>query len=237
MTLSPERPPLAWHEERAQRGILEFAEELRVIRDERLYPNAARATGSGADDEKPWAVYCRGRWNMTGRHVNKIILAAPVIARQMERGHPVASLHGGVWAATIVATLDVAVQDAILDSSTTGNDVAAKAKAVRKVAKAGLSVDAQIAAAEAIAATPPKKKKPKVKASRFVELLGPALHHVQVAADYAQTTELDAMENDWGWDWLDRIERHVERLRDKMYRPLNVRDVDAEAAVFLGGDR
>ncbi len=114
---------LAEREARAQRGIVAFAEELRAIRDERLYPNAKQ--------KDAWKDYCKSRWSMSKQYIDGVIRAAPVLKRA--EGN-----HGflPVTYAAAVATLPEEVQDAILGDNPAARkrpDVIAKAKAARAV--------------------------------------------------------------------------------------------------------
>jgi hypothetical protein len=218
---------LARHEERAQRGILEFADEMTLIRDQNLYPNANGTT----DGDPAWKAYCQERWGMGHKYVNDVIIAAPVIRRRDETAADGRRLS--VSAARRVATLDVEVQNAILDETTDRDEVQTKATAAKNAVKAGLPVEAQIEAAQAIP-TKPKAKKRKAQKSRFIKLLGPAWTHLQDSAIYVQTNTLSEMENDWGWVVLERMKLELERIQDQLHRPITVRDVDAEAAFLLG---
>ena len=95
-----------------ENGILAFADGAQIIREGKLYPNA----NSQTDGDPAWAVYCKSRWGMSGAVVNDLIRAAPVLRR---RGETVAAGNRlSVGAARRVASLDEAVQDAILDATT-----------------------------------------------------------------------------------------------------------------------
>lgn len=113
---------LALCEELAQGGIIQFAEQMQRIRDERLYPNA----GEHGDD--PWATYCRERWSLSKSQVDGTIRALPVLRRiSVDDVHRIP-----VSAAASVATLPESVQDAILAETTNRDEVKQKAKAARR---------------------------------------------------------------------------------------------------------
>jgi hypothetical protein len=114
---------LALREQRAREGIIQFAEEMQAIRDERLYPRAGETDA--------WSTYCKEQWGMSQNTVAHTIQALPVLKRLSCDGGATVS----VSAATAVATLPEAVQDAILDKTTKRDEVKARAKAVRKVEK------------------------------------------------------------------------------------------------------
>lgn len=228
---------LARHEARAQHGIIEFAEEMTIIRDGNLYPNAGETNGGKLE---PWATYCKERWGMGKDAVDKIIRARSVLERRSRSAAPRATT---ISAAAEVATLPDEVQDEILDNAEKRDDVRAKAKAARKVAETaeqnGLSedetVEAQIAAANAVKAKPKKAKKSK-KHSKFTSNLEQAYYFLEQAADIAQGETLSDVENDYGWNRVAKIEYELGRLREKLYRPEVVKDADDEFAELLSGE-
>lgn len=224
---------LAVREQRAQHGIIEFAEEMQAIRDGRLYPNAGE-TNSGKLE--PWATYCRERWGMSKDTVDNAILASPVIARRAPLGARVL-----VTAAVAVAKLPEAVQDAILDSTEKRDDVKAKAKAVRKVVKQAealgreASVEEQVEAAAQ--ATPKSKPKKEKKRSRFTSAMEQAYYFIEQAADIAQGDTLTDVENDYAWNRVAKVRYQADRIEEKLYRPESVRDADEEFAELLAGEQ
>jgi hypothetical protein len=114
--MSNQSAELTRREERAQHGIIEFAEELQVIRDKNLYPNAGQTDA--------WESYCKERWGQSDRMIRKIIAVAPVLKRRAATtdasGNLVSAKPTMVSAATEVATIDSpTVQDEILDNSKT----------------------------------------------------------------------------------------------------------------------
>lgn len=239
-------PELRRHEDRAERGILQFAEELQAIRDGKLYPGANECgDGEGAKALQAWEAYCRDRWSMSGSRVSQIIRAVPVLHRWAEKEDSSSSALS-VEKASVVATLSLAVQDAILtDAPATilEADVKAKAKAVRKEAK---RVDVQegrqasdeelIAVVEAFTPPKPKRKKHKMKGSKFIALLSQAEHHSKATADYARTNQLSDTENDFGWAFVERVRLHMDTIAGSLYQPEHVKDWDQEAAAILAGD-
>lgn len=144
---------LALHEERAQHGIIEFAEEMQTIREKKLYPNAGKTDA--------WASYCKERWGMAESSVRQTIAALPVLQR-LSDAPSVAGI--GVKAAAAVATLPESVQDAILADAPKQKVVTARAKAARQVQKKaekrGEPVDETVMAKAALAAKPAKEPKP-----------------------------------------------------------------------------
>ena len=225
---------LARREERAQGGIIQFAEEMQAIRDGNLYPGAKQAPDA-------WGIYCKARWSLSRGRMDDIIRAAPVLRRRAleSKAQPT------VEKARIVATLPVAVQDAILDDQDGQiheHDVGAKAKAARAVAKAieqnegrEATPAEQIEAAASVAAKKPKRK-PKMKASKFVSNLAQAHWHLEQAANIAHNEQIDDVENDYGWAMTSKVEYEIERLREKLYQPEIVKDADEAFAELLGGD-
>jgi len=148
-----DRSELEVREQRAQEGVLSFAQEMTAIREGNLYPGAYKA---GA---KAWPTYCSERWGLGERQVDTIIQAAPVIARQTSGG--AAGLT--VTVAATVATLPVEVQDALLRDSRKREVVKARAKAaravIRKAKRKGVAADVEKVIAAAMAAKPAKRRK------------------------------------------------------------------------------
>lgn len=142
---------LARHEERAQHGIIEFAEEMQAIRNVKLYPKAGQ--------KDAWKTYCQERWGMSESSVKAAIQAMPVIKRLASDGVAVA-----VTTAAAVATLPEKVQDAILEDSPKRDTVKARAKAARseikRAEKVGKAVDEAKVIAKAMKAKPSKPRKP-----------------------------------------------------------------------------
>lgn len=171
---------------------------------------------------------------MSGTYVDDIIRAAPVLRRRAQTA--VADGRLSVNAASRVANLDVEVQDAILNETTNADEVRAKAKAARDVARAGLSVNEQIKAVDAVRSAKKKKHKTTMKSSKFVKLLGPAWGSLTDAANYAQTNVLTPMENDWAWEVINRMRYQLERLDDRVTKPSVLGDMDEMAAFLLAGD-
>lgn len=222
---------LARREERAQDGIIQFAEEMQAIRDGNLYPGAKVVPDA-------WKTYCKDRWGQSEKTVSEIIQALPVIVRLS--ADRVSAEMPSVSAAARVASLPVKVQDAILTDAPKRNMAADKAKAARAVqrkaeAEGREATDDELIAAAAAVKLP--KPKPKSKpSSRFTRYLAAALHETQNAADYAQGDVLSDTENDFAWTVVGRLEHQIERLKDKLFQPDHVRNVDAEFAELLGGD-
>lgn len=79
---------------------MEFAEEMQIIRDEKLYPNAGQTNA--------WKTYCKERWGMSLGIVERHIRALPVLKRLS----PTARVSLG--AAEAIATLPEPVQNAIV---------------------------------------------------------------------------------------------------------------------------
>ena len=230
---------LARREERAQGGIIQFAEEMQAIRDGNLYPGA----GTNAGD--PWGTYCKQRWSLSKGRMNDVIRAAPVLKRLSGRD---SRPNTTVEKATSVATLPVAVQDAILyeqDGQIHEHDVKAKAKAARAAVvwdevKTREATEDEVAemvtAAAAVVVNKPKKKKAKRTDSKFLVELVAACSHIKAAADIATATALTDTENDFGWNGAEKVDYHLARIREVLSRPDNVRDVDAEFSELLGGE-
>lgn len=222
---------LAQHEERAQHGILAFAEEMTVIRDQKLYPNANRSTDDG---DPAWAAYCKGRWGMSKNYVDDVIQAAPVLARRSQTHAD--GMRISVGAAKRVATLDESVQDAIFSQTTVRDEVAVRAKAARNVAKAGLPVEAQIEAAAAVPVKP-KKRKFKLSDSKLVRRLSPAVWHAEDAANFINSDyQMTDSENDYAWKAVADLRFAAQRIEERLYKPRHVRDWDDEAASILSED-
>lgn len=222
---------LARREERAQGGIIQFAEELEAIRDNRLYPNAGRGNGGG----DAWGTYCKERWNLSGGRVDEIIRAVPVLKRWPDGRDS----RPSIAKAHMVATLPEAVQDAILTEDPAAireQDVQAKAKEVRKEAKRIREQEGHEPTDEelvAVARRPVKAKrtkKPKVKGSRFIELLSQGYTFTKEAADYANNNVLSDTENDWAWNRVEKARHQLDRIAEQLYRPTHVRDWDEEFA-------
>jgi nucleotide-binding universal stress UspA family protein len=110
-------------EQRAQDGVLQFAEEMQAIRQGDLYPNAGKTDA--------WKTYCQDRWGMSERNVRRVIAALPV----MQRTHASAGTVPTISAAEAVADLPEPVQDAILDDAPKRDVVKARAKAAQKAIK------------------------------------------------------------------------------------------------------
>lgn len=225
---------LARREERAQGGIIQFAEEMQAIRDEDLYP------GAGTNSGDPWGTYCNQRWGLSRGRIDDMIRARPVLERfaRDSRANP------SVEKAKTVATLSVAVQDAILTDdpeAVAEDDVKAKAKAVRKVAKAAATEGREttdeelIAAAAGVKSTRPKPKHRK-KSSKFTSRMEKAYYEIQQAADIAQGDTLTDAENDYGWNRVAKMRYELDRIEERLQRPEIVRDADEEFAELLGCD-
>jgi hypothetical protein len=223
---------LARREARAQHGIIEFAEELQAIRDGNLYPGALK-------DGEPWATYCKERWGMSKSIVDQTIRALPVLQRMNTRA---VGVRIPVGSAAAVATLPESVQDEILDNTEKRDEVKEKAKAVRRAAKkieaeeGRAPTDDELIVAAATVKPKPKKRKPKMKASRFVSNLAQGHWHLEQAADIAHNEPIDDVENDYGWAMIAKYEYEVERLREKLYQPEIVKDADEDFAALLGGE-
>jgi hypothetical protein len=222
---------LALHEERAQHGIIEFAEEMQVIRDGNLYPGAKQ-------EPDAWKSYCKERWGMGKTAVNDAIRALPVLKR-VTAGNPAVSMS----AAASVAELPEPVQDAILAESPRRNDASDKAKAARKAKKrieqneGRDATDDELIAAVADFRPAKAKRKPKMKASKFVSNLAQAHWHLEQAADIVHNEPVDDVENDYGWAMVSKFEYEIERLREKLYQPEIVKDADEDFAELLGGEK
>lgn len=224
---------LARREARAQHGIIEFAEEMQAIRDNNLYPGAKQTPDA-------WKVYCKERWGQSSKTVDETIRAAPVLRRRTT-DDGVARGAVSVNAATVVATLPEKVQDAILDTTEKRDDVKAKAKAARQVVKQVQEREGRDATdeelIEAAAAVKPKPKpKAKRKHSKFSRHLEAAYYEIQVAADVAQGDVLSDVENDYGWNRVEKIAYELERIKEKLYQPEFVKDPDEAFAELLGGE-
>jgi hypothetical protein len=226
---------LARREQRAQQGIVQFAEEMQAIRDERLYPGA----GTNVGDE-PWKTYCKTRWSKTASAVNSEILAATVI-RRFDKDS--LSNAPSVEKAKTVATLPIAVQDAILTDDPKAiaeDDVKAKAKAARKVKKQAEAEGREatdgelIAAAANVKSTRPKPKHRK--SSKFTSRMEKAYYEIQQAADIAQGDTLTDAENDYGWNRVAKMRYELDRIEERLQRPEIVRDPDEEFAELLAGE-
>jgi hypothetical protein len=231
-------PELALHEERAQHGIIEFAEEMQFIREHNLYPNAGETHGGKLE---PWATYCKERWGMSKTNVNDAIRALPVLQRL---GSTDMSSKPSVSAAAAVSTLPEPVQDVILTDSPKRNDASDKAKAVRKEAKRIETQEGREPTVEELVEVakrdPKPKRKPKPKhKSRFTSLLAQAVAFAEDAADHAQSNPLSDIENEFGWSRVGKLREHTERIDEvlrEIGRPDHVRDLDEEWAPVLGGD-
>jgi hypothetical protein len=225
---------LSLHEERAQHGIIEFAEEMQVIRDQNLYPGAKH-------EPDAWKTYCNERWGMSDSTVRKTIQALPVLQR-LSRNRVPADAMPSVSAATSVAALPEPVQDAILAESPKRNDASDKAKAVRKAKDKIEKTEGREATVEElveVAKAPvskPKKAKPKMKASKFVSNLAQAHWHLEQAANIAHSEPIDDVENDYGFAMISKFNYEIERLREKLYQPEIVKDADEAFAELLGGE-
>src|ERR1700754_2543989 len=105
--MSSSNTELAQREERAERGIDQFAEEMQAIRDT-VQPDGTKGLypGAGTNSDDPWGTYCKTRWNLSRSIVDERIRAMPVLKRFA--GESRANLS--VKKATTVATLPVAVQ-------------------------------------------------------------------------------------------------------------------------------
>jgi hypothetical protein len=165
-------------EQRAQEGVLQFAEEMQAIRGDgkpvddggsALYPNAGK--------KDAWKTYCGDRWGMSPSYVGRVILAAPVIGRMSET----VGLSPNVSSAATVATLPIPVQDAILADTPKRDVVKARAKAARKVEKRAkrheVEADSAEMIREAMAAKPakPTPKEPPMPDHLRAENLPPRL--------------------------------------------------------------
>ena len=224
---------LARHEARAEHGIIEFAEEMQVIRDRNLYPGAPQEGQRGEVDA--WKTYCKGRWGLSHGRVDGIIRATPVLRRRSQ----VQDSSTSVEKAIAVATLPVAVQDAILGEDASDiheDDVKAKAKAARKAKRDAenegreATVEELIDAAANVKAKKPTKKKHK---SRFTSLLAQATAFAEDAADYAQSNVLSDIENEYGWSRVEKLRYHADRIAEALTRPEHIRDMDEEFAELL----
>lgn len=217
---------LVEHEARAQRGIVEFAEEMQIIRDEKLYPGARVRPDA-------WKTYCKERWGMSREMVDQTIQARPVLSR-------VTSSPLSISTAATIATLDEDVQDAILEQTTNRDEVKEKAKNVRKRKKQIQMQEGREPTSEELVAAAkeePKQKrkqKPKLKESKFTHDLALAEYHAERAADIATSSVLTDVENEYGWSQLKKIEYQLARLKDVLTRPDFARDIDEEAAALLG---
>jgi hypothetical protein len=220
---------LARHEARAQHGIIEFAEEIQIIRERNLYPGAKR-------EPDAWETYCKERWGMSRSQVDRTILALPVLTARAARGEPAISAS----TAAEVAELPEEVQEAILGETTSRDPVRVKAKAARKEAtrirtQEGREPENEELIKAATTVKPKKAKKPKHK-SKFTSLLAQGVAHVEDAADYAQTNVLTDIENEFGWSRVEKLRLHADRIAECLTRPDHVRDWDEEAALLLAGD-
>jgi hypothetical protein len=225
---------LARREERAQHGIIEFAEEMQAIRDDNLYPGAKSAPDA-------WKSYCKERWGMSKSTVDEHIKAVPVLKRYATLDMSSMS-KPSVTAASRVATLPEPVQDAILAESPKRNDASDKAKAVRREAKRIEQQEGREPTTDELVkvaqAQPTPKRKPKRKHhSRFTSLLAQAVALTEDAADYAQANALTDIENEYGWSRVEKLRLHADRIADMLTRPDHVRDWDDEAAALLGGEQ
>lgn len=147
---------LSVREERAQEGVLQFAEEMQAIRGDSehppLYPNAGK--------KDAWKTYCKERWGVSESMVRKILQAAPVLRRINDpaQGRRLTDVHS----AAAVATLPEPVQDAILEDAPRRDIVKARAKAARQIAKKAERHDVAVDFDEMIEAArkarPPKPK-------------------------------------------------------------------------------
>lgn len=224
---------LEQREQRAQRGMLQFAEEMQAIRDGRLYPNANQWPDA-------WKTYCKERWGMSDGHIDTAIRALPVVRRLNLGGTKV---EISFEAASRIATLPEPVQDAIVAETTKLENVQTKAKAVRKQAKKAdregrKATDGELI--EAATSAQPKKTKPKktkVPDSQFVGNLSSAHHYIEVAANIAHRTELSETENDWAYKMAQKIDYELARLREQLVRPSHDRDMDEEFASLLNGEQ
>lgn len=230
MTVTAE---LAIREERAQGGIIQFAQELQAIRDGKLYP------GAGTNSGDPWGSYCKDRWSLSRSRIDNIIRALPVLLRFAADS----AANVTVEKAAVVATLPDPVQDAILNDQggqIHEDDVKAKAKAARKARRdaenegRAATVDELIDAAATVRPRKPKKRSRKF--SKFTRHLEAAYHEVQQSADYAQGDVLSDTENDFAWNRVAKIRYELERIEDKLYQPETIKDVEAEFAELLGGE-
>lgn len=233
--MSDHSAELATREQRAQQGIVQFAEEMQAIRDGNLYPGA----GTNVGDE-PWKTYCKARWSMSVESVNRAILAIPVIRRFEQDSY---SSSPSVEKAKTVATLPIAVQDAILTEdpkAVAEDDVKAKAKAARKVIKTAeaegreVTDDELIDAVAKVHSTRPKPKHRK-RSSKFTSRCAMALHEIESAANLANSEPLTDTENDYAVAVIAKIRYQIERIEEKLYKPEWKRDVDAEFAELLNG--
>jgi hypothetical protein len=227
---------LARREERAQGGIIQFAEEMQAIRDRSLYPGAENDSQTV---RAAWKAYCKERWAMGSSVVNETIQALPVFKRLATDA--VGRQMPSVSAAARVASLPEKVQDAILTESPKRNAAADKAKAARKVqrkaeAEGREATDDELIAAAAAVTEPPKKKRRKLPESKFIKLLSDALWFAEQAGDYAQANVLSDVENDWAYNRLEKLRIDIDRIAEKVYKPEHVRSWDDEAAALLGGD-
>lgn len=222
---------LVQREQRAQEGIIQFAEEMQAIRDGNLYPGAKQQPDA-------WKTYCKERWAQSNKRVDDTIRAVPVLKRLATRS---AGAHESVSvaAAASVATLPEPVQDAILIESPRRDDASDKAKAVRRVVRAAENEGREATVEEQIAATrtvKPKPKRKRRKHSKFTSNLEQAYWHVEQAADIAQGDTLTDVENDYGWNRVAKIRYQLERVEEKLYRPDVVKDADEEFAELLAGE-
>lgn len=226
---------LARREQRAQQGIVQFAEEMQVIREGDLYPGAGTCSGND-----PWGTYCHERWGMSRGKVDDLIRAHSVLARFALESKALPSVEK----ARTVATLPTAVQDAILTSdpkAVAEDDVKAKAKAARKTIKAAADEGREatdeelVAATEGVKSIRPKPKHRK-KSSKFTSRMEKAYYEIQQAADIAQGDTLTDVENDYGWNRVAKMRYELDRIEERLYRPEIVKDADAEFAELLGGE-
>lgn len=225
---------LARREERAQGGIIQFAEEMQAIRDENLYPGAKQAPDA-------WKSYCKERWAMGESTVNDAIRALPVLRRYLTAEISAVDMPS-VSAAASVALLPESVQDAILSAAPKRSTASDKAKAARKVQKRieqnegrEATDDELIAAASAVK---PPTRKPKAKhTSRFTGLLAKATAFAEDAADYAQSNVLSDVENEYAWSRVEKLRYHADRIAEVLNRPEHVRDMDEEFAELMEGER
>lgn len=224
---------LAEREDRAQQGIVQFAEEMQAIRDERIYPDAWK--------ESAWENYCKTRWSLGHSRVNAIIAATPVLRRRAEEG---VESTPSVEKARIVATLPIAVQDAILTAepkAVAEDDVKAKAKAARKViktaeAEAREATDDELIAAVADVKSTKPRSRPRARRTKFTVALTDVLYYAERAADISQGDTLTDTENDDAHALLAKIRYQLDRVEGKLKTPEHAKDIDAEFAVLLSGD-
>jgi len=218
---------LALHEERAQLGVLEFAEAMQAIRDQSLYPGARVKPDA-------WKTYCNERWSMSKSTVEGIIQSLPVLRRLMSDG---VGLELAPSAAARIAALPIAVQDAILEITTNRDEISKRANNVRKAIRQAEGEGREATIEELIAAAQqPVKKKKKSKPkydSKFISLFTEGLHLIKEAADYAQENDLDPTENDWGWNRVEKLRYQTDRIAERIHRPAHLRDMDEELEKLL----